>query len=70
MNGLKRKYFVLEPKGDDLHAIASRDAMRAYANAIKIENPLLAEELMTWATDEAFDASWCSYLAGKCGLSP
>jgi hypothetical protein len=57
MDGLKMKYFVLKPKGDDPHAIASRDAMRAYATAIKIENSILAKELNDWATAEAFGTS-------------
>ncbi len=52
MNGLLMKYFVLKPKGFDLYAYASREAMRAYASIIFNENPELAKELREWASRE------------------
>lgn len=57
MNGLLMKYFVLKPNGHDAYAMASREAMRAYASAIKEENPVLAEDLNQWATKEAMRVS-------------
>jgi len=45
------KYFVLKPKGDDIYAKASRQAMRSYAQQINKENPELADELREWADD-------------------
>jgi hypothetical protein len=44
-------YFVLKPKGKDIYdpyAMASRTAMRTYANAIQSTNPQLAEDLRDW----------------------
>lgn len=55
MNGLLMKYFVLKPKGSSLHALASREAMRVYADAIEINEPLLAKEVREWVTREARD---------------
>ena len=52
--GLKMKYFVLKPGGDDVYALASRKAMHAYGKAIMEVNPELAEALARWATDEAY----------------
>ena len=52
MTGLKMKYFVLKPKGDDVYAWASRVAMRAYAEEIAKENPELSDELIAWANAE------------------
>ena len=55
MSGLEMKYFVLKPKSkdhDDLYAHASREAMRAYAEAIQGENPDLAQELRDWILSE------------------
>ena len=52
MTGLEMRYFVLKPKGDDVHAIASRNAMRAYANYIHFSNPKLASDLEAWADRE------------------
>jgi len=54
MTGLKMKYFVLKPKGHDIYAKASRQAMRAYANTIEPENLALAIDLRAWADDEYF----------------
>ena len=48
MFGLRLKYFVLKPEGDDAYAHASREAIKAYANAIESENELLASDLMKW----------------------
>ncbi len=55
MNGLVMKYFILKPKAkskDDIYAMASQDAMLAYADAIQNENPQLAKELNNWAGEE------------------
>lgn len=50
--GLEMKYFVLKPGGDDQYAIASRAAMKVYADTISSENPELAEDLLQWAERE------------------
>lgn len=52
MAGLVMKYFVLKPTGDDVYAKASRIAMRKYADAVKDENPELAQQLYDWAAQE------------------
>ena len=52
-NGLKMKYFVLKPAGDDIYAQASRAAMFAYATLIAKKDETLARDLNKWATDEA-----------------
>jgi hypothetical protein len=49
------KYFVLKPKGKDVYAIASREAMCRYADEIEGDNPRLADELRQWVTREAMD---------------
>jgi len=51
-HGMKMKYFVLKPEGDNDYAEASRKAMMAYANSIKIENPVLADDLRNWVQME------------------
>lgn len=52
-DGLTLKYFVLNPSSrDSLHALASRMAMRAYADAIRDENAALSVELREWADRE------------------
>lgn len=53
MTGLKMKYFVLKPEGDDRYATASREAMREYARSIKNYNPTLAIEIIKWADSES-----------------
>ena len=52
MSGLKMKYFILKPKGNDAYAEASRAAMNQYARLIESENPQLAEELREWTARE------------------
>jgi hypothetical protein len=52
MSGLRMKYFVLKPKGDDIYAEASRKAMRTYAAHIYNENPQFANDLLEWAKTE------------------
>lgn len=52
---LKLKYFVLNPKSksaNDPYAKASRQAMRIYADCIRDEKPVMANELVTWADTE------------------
>ncbi len=50
--GLFLKYFVLKPKGSDIYAKASRNAMLDYARTIEVANPNFAEEIRSWAYDE------------------
>lgn len=53
--GLVMKYFMLKPRAkskDDLHALASQQAMLRYAEAIRGLDPGLADELRTWAVRE------------------
>lgn len=54
--GLKMKYFVLKPNGDDVYARASRAAMRQYASVIAEENQQFADELQEWADVEQIAA--------------
>lgn len=51
MSGLKMKYFVLKPDGDDQYAEASRDAIIAYARCIDDYNSELAEDLYYWVDE-------------------
>jgi|GEM_PF-1280886 hypothetical protein len=51
MDGLKMKYFVLNPTKDDSYGHASRQAMRTYAKEIWAENPELSNDLFRWASD-------------------
>ena len=53
MEGLVMKYFVLKPKGNDVYAKASREAMRAYAAVIRTDNPDLSKGLILWAGEAA-----------------
>lgn len=55
-NGLEMKYFVLKPAGNDKYAAASRKAMRAYADFIRDENPVLSDELRDWAGREGAES--------------
>ena len=55
MDGLIMKYFVLKPRGDDIHAAASRAAMRTYATMIQKDNLELADQLRAWADNEQAD---------------
>lgn len=50
MEGLKLKYFVLNPSSstDVAHAQASRLAILAYAESIEATNFDLAQELRNW----------------------
>lgn len=53
---LTMKYFILKPKSrftNDMHASASRAAMRAYAERIAPQDYELAEDLRAWATAES-----------------
>ena len=51
-DGLKMKYFVVKPRGDDEYAHASRAALLAYASAIQHTSPQLAEDLREWVALE------------------
>ena len=47
-NGLYLKYFVLNPTKADAYGVASRAAIRAYAESISQENAVLCFELNNW----------------------
>ncbi len=47
-DGLKMKYFVLNPTKDDAYGKASRDALKTYAKAIREENLGLSHDLELW----------------------
>jgi hypothetical protein len=51
------KYFVLKPKGADLHAQACRAAMRSYASVIEASNPDFAADLRNWIDREEVAAA-------------
>lgn len=58
---MELKYFVLKPRSGDsgdsrAHAAASREAMRAYANAIDDYDLSLAAQLREWADREENNA--------------
>ena len=57
MPGLEMKYFVLQPNGKDAYAIASREAMRRYAEEIAADNPALSDVLLDWANREQIAAA-------------
>jgi hypothetical protein len=46
--GLQLKYFVLNPAEVGAYGRASKEALVAYANAIRNANPLLATDIMIW----------------------
>lgn len=52
MDGLLLKYFVIKPKGNNIYAKASREAMFKYAEVINETNPIFANDLIEWATKE------------------
>jgi len=49
---LLMKYFVLKPRGNDPHAIASRAAMLVYADTVSWTHPQLAKDLRSWVRGE------------------
>ena len=52
---LQIKYFVLKPKakdGYDMGARASQDAIIAYSERIRTDDPLFADQLLFWAEKE------------------
>lgn len=48
MEGLKMKYFVLNPEKRGPYGRASRKAMLTYADDIQRVNPALASDLRMW----------------------
>lgn len=48
MEGLKMKYFVLNPEKRGAYGRASRKAMLVYADNIEKSNPALAHDLRDW----------------------
>lgn len=56
MEGLKLKYFVLNPTSSDAaYARASRIALEEFAAVIEPDNPQLAEDLRKWVRQAALD---------------
>ena len=55
MEGLKMKYFVLNPHKKNAYGEASRKAIMAYAKEIKKTNAELAIDLRKWVTDIEFN---------------
>lgn len=56
---LEMKYFVLKPRpkdGKDFYALASRAAMRAYAEAIYPVDKELTKQLIEWVEREEENA--------------
>ncbi len=51
--GLKMKYFVLNPTKKDAYGTASCEALLAYANSIEPTNYDLASDLREWVRREA-----------------
>jgi hypothetical protein len=54
MTGLIMKYFVLKPRGNDIYALASRKAMKIYANTIRKENVIFAHDIDVWVKQEEY----------------
>lgn len=48
MDGLCLKYFVLNPRKNNIYGEASRAALKIYASEIEEENPSLADDLYNW----------------------
>lgn len=48
VKGLEMKYFVLNPNKTDIYGIASREAIRTYADVIYMENDLLSTDIEKW----------------------
>ena len=51
--GLEVKYFVLKPRGKNIYAVASRNAMMAYASTLEEEDPEFGKDLRAWARAES-----------------
>ena len=64
-DGLKMKYFVLNPTKTDAYGAASRAAMDAYAESICDTNLDLAEELREWVRDLDQKQGWQEGMAGR-----
>jgi hypothetical protein len=56
MNGLMMKYFVLKPAGCSPHSLASREALRVYADMIESTNHALASDIREWINLCALEA--------------
>ena len=50
--GLLMKYFILKPKGNNVYAKASREAMLRYADVVNSINPILTNDLREWVKHE------------------
>lgn len=48
---LQMKYFVLKPRGTSPYHVASRAALRAYADSILPANPQLSQEIHDWVKE-------------------
>lgn len=53
---LEMKYFVLKPRGNNIYAKASRNAMLKYAEIIGDAAPKFADELGNWVAKCAKEA--------------
>lgn len=54
---LEMRYFILKPKGNSIHAVASRNAMLEYADAIFDTDKEMARELQEWVRKERLAAA-------------
>ena len=50
--GVYHKYFVLKPRGESLHAAASRAAMLTFAAFVAEEQPHMAADIRQWVHEE------------------
>lgn len=50
---MQSPYFVLKPTGKQPHAIASRNALRAYARSIRKSDPQKASDILAWVGERA-----------------
>ena len=57
--GLLLRYFVIKPKGNNIYAKASREAMWKYAEVIESTNLIFADDLKEWALKEESLAKKC-----------
>lgn len=55
-DGLQMKYFVLNPKGNSLHARACQAAMLEYAEVIYCRNSQLSLDIQDWIEKERENA--------------
>ena len=54
-DGLRMKYFVLNPTKRDTYGKASRNALFAYADTVQDENTQLADDIRLWVGRLTFE---------------